>query len=136
MRLLDTNLLLRYLTNDDPGKALAVSRLLQEVKAGREQLYTVEVVVAEVTFVLSSPKTYNLSNADIDARLSPILRMRALTIPRKRIVLRALDIYGRTSRFDFADAMLVATAEHTNIMMILSFDRDFDSVAGIIREEP
>lgn len=75
MRLLDTNLLIRYLTNDDPAKANAVSLLLQEVKAGRERLATTEVVVAEVTLVLSSPRLYNLANADIVARLSPILRM-------------------------------------------------------------
>jgi uncharacterized protein len=136
MRLLDTNLLIRYLTADDPAKAQAVATLLQDVKAGREHLYTTEVVVAEVTFVLSSPKGYRLSNSDIVARLSPILRLRGITIPRKRVVLRALAIFGQQRTFDFSDALLVATAEQTGITTILSYDTDFDGVSGITREEP
>jgi uncharacterized protein len=136
MRLLDTNLLIRYLTADDPAKAQAVANLLQDVKAGREHLYTTEVVVAEVTFVLSSPRGYHLSNIDIVARLSPILRLRGITIPRKRVVLRALAIFGQQPAFDFSDALLVATAEQTGITTILSYDTDFDGVSGITREEP
>jgi predicted nucleic acid-binding protein len=136
MRLLDTNLLIRYLTNDDPAKATAVARLLQEVKAGRAQLSTTEVVVAEITFVLSSPRTYNLSNADIAARLSPILRMRGIAIPHKRRVLRALVLFGQNEKLDYSDALLVATAEATGVTTILSYDADFDGVSGITRDEP
>src|SRR4051794_21851330 len=100
MRLRDTNLLIRYLTADDPDKAQAVANLLQSVKAGREHLYTTEVVVAEVTFVLSSPKGYHLSNSHIFARLSPILRLPGITILRKRVVLPTLAIFGQQHAFD------------------------------------
>jgi predicted nucleic acid-binding protein len=136
MRLLDTNLLIRYLTNDDPVKAQAVGRLLQAVKNGTEQVATTEVVIAEVTFVLSSPQLYNLSPADIVARLAPILRMRGIRMPRKRTVLRALVLYGQHPAFDFSHALLVAMAEQTGMTTILSYDHDFDSVPGITREEP
>lgn len=136
MRLLDTNLLIRYLTNDVPVRAQAVARLLQAVKAGTEQLYTTEVVVAEVTFILSSKKTYNVSNSDIAKLLSPILRMRGITLPRKRVVMRALEIYGQNRKLDYSDALLVATAEQTGITTILSYDRDFDILPGITRQEP
>lgn len=71
MRLLDTNLLIRYLTNDVPIRAQAVARLLAAVKAGTEQLYTTEVVIAEVTFILSSKKTYNVSHAEIAGSCLP-----------------------------------------------------------------
>lgn len=59
-----------------------------------------------------------------------------MTIPRKRVVIRALEIYGQNSSLDYSDALLVATAEQIGIMTILSYDRDFDGVQGIIREEP
>jgi predicted nucleic acid-binding protein len=136
MRLLDTNLLIRYLTNDIPVRANAVASLLAAVKAGAEQLYTTEVVVAEATFILSSKKTYNVSHAEIARLLSPILRLRGVTIPRKRVVIRALEIYGQNRKLDYSDALLVATAEQTGITTILSYDRDFDILPGIIRQEP
>ncbi len=135
MQLLDTNLLIRYLTNDDPAKARAVFTLLQQVQAGAEQLYTTEVVVAEATFVLSG-KTYRLSSSDTATRLAAILRLRGIRLPRKRTILRALAIYGQASGLDFSDALLVATAEATGITTLLSYDTDFDGIPGITRREP
>ena len=48
----DTNLLVRYLTEDDPAKAKAVDDLLARAEQGRERLLVPSVVVAELVWVL------------------------------------------------------------------------------------
>ena len=56
MRFLDTNVFLRYLTGDDEIKAQASYELFQRVSLGEEELFTCEAIVAEVVYVLSSPR--------------------------------------------------------------------------------
>ncbi|MSQ40826.1 MAG: hypothetical protein EXR55_04055 [Dehalococcoidia bacterium] len=60
MRFLDTNILLRHLTGDDPLKAQACSLLLQRVEWGEEVVETSDCVVWETVFVLQSPRPYGL----------------------------------------------------------------------------
>ncbi len=137
MRFLDANIILRYLTNDDSAKAAACFALLQAVKEGREQLQTTESIVAEAVYVLSSSRQpYRLSRADIVLSLLPIVRLRGLHVPRKKVVLRALDIYQVYSHLDFEDALSVASMEQSNVREIVSYDTDFDRVAAITRQEP
>lgn len=139
MRFLDTNVILRYLTRDDETKAEACYQLFQRVKSGKEELFTCETIVAEVVYVLSSPGAgYRLDHEEIRARLSPILGLRGLRIPRKRVCIRALDIYAQYPLLDFEDALAVAHMERKGMTEIVSYDRDFDRVqeADIRRFEP
>ncbi len=48
---IDTNLFIRYLTNDDPVKAERVELLLKEAAAGKVRLVTAEMVMAEVVYL-------------------------------------------------------------------------------------
>ncbi len=137
MRFLDSNIILRYLTRDNEAKAQACYELLQDVKQGREEVFTCEATVTEVVYVLSSPKApYRLSHEEIRARLLPILTLRGLRLPQKGVYLRALDIYASSPFLDFEDALAVAHMERRGIVEILSYDRDFDRVGGISRLEP
>ena len=51
---LDTNLFLRYLTNDVPEQADRVEALLDDAEAGRVRLVTSVLVMAEVVWTLGS----------------------------------------------------------------------------------
>ena len=66
----------------------------------------------------------------------PILTLRALRLPQKRVYLRALDLYASSPFLDFEDALAVAHMEQRGIREVLSYDRDFDRVEGITRVEP
>ena len=135
MIFLDTNILIRYLTQDDPEKTHACLALLQRIQAG-EEATTSEVVIAEVAFVLSSPRQYKLAHADVSARLRPVLLLRGLKVPNKRRVLRALDLYATYPQLDFEDCLTVAQIEQQGITTLMSYDRGFDRVPGINRQEP
>jgi predicted nucleic acid-binding protein len=62
--------------------------------------------------------------------------MSGIKLSEKRTVIRALDIYAASPKLDFEDAMAIATMEPDSLNVIVSYDRDFDGVAGIVREEP
>lgn len=137
MRFLDTNVILRYLTRADEAKAGACYQLFQRVQRGEEELLTCEAIVTEVVYVLSSQRApYRLSHEEIRARLVPILTLRGLRLPQKRVYLSALDLYASSPSLDFEDALAVAHMERQDVTEIVSYDRDFDQVAGIWRVEP
>ena len=137
MRFLDANVILRYLTRDDAAKAQACYELFQRVQRGEEELAACEAIVVEVVYVLSSPRLpYRLDPEQIRARLLPILELRGLKLPHKRVCLRALEVYASTPALDFEDALAVAHMEQLGITRIVGYDRDFDRVAGFRRTEP
>lgn len=137
MKFVDTNVFLRFLTRDDETKAEACLRLFQRLDAGLDEATTCEAVLAEVVYVLSSRgSAYNLPAEEIAARLRPLLSARGLKLPNKRMYLRALDLYETYSPLDFEDALAVAHMERQKISAIVSYDRDFDRVTQVSREEP
>lgn len=131
----DTNIFLRYLTRDDPRKAEACLHLLERAKANEITLTTSESIIAEIVFVLASPRLYSLSRQDVHARLTPLLTLEGLRLPQRGKFLRALDLYV-IHHIDFEDALTIAEMEQSQIEELYSYDTDFDSVAGVTRLEP
>jgi predicted nucleic acid-binding protein len=135
MPFVDTNIFLRYLTKDDPDKAQACFDLFKRANANQVTLTATETVIAEVVYVLSSKRTYNLPRDEIRARLYPLISLQGLRLPQRRTVLRALDLYV-AYEIDFEDALIVAHMERQTIRDLYSYDRDFDQVPGVNRQEP
>ena len=137
MRFLDTNVILRFLTKDDEEKAQASFELFRRVSLGEEELFTCEAIVAEVVFVLVSRRgPYRLTHEEIRDRLVPILTLRGLRLPQKRVYLAALDLFASASFLDFEDALAIAHMQRQGIGEIVSYDRDFDRIAEVERIEP
>jgi predicted nucleic acid-binding protein len=57
-------------------------------------------------------------------------------LAQKRIVLQALLIYYQYPQLDFEDALSIALMQHNKLTTIVSYDRDFDAIPNITREEP
>ena len=74
----DTNLFLRYLTNDVPAQADAVEHLLHRAAAGEIILVTNTLVVAEIIWTLES--FYRLTKDDIQAKILAILNTVGLEV--------------------------------------------------------
>ncbi len=137
MRFLDTNVIVRHLTGDDEEKAEACYQLLQRASRGEEILLTCEAIVAEVVYVLRSPRVgYHLTPDEIRARLVPILSLRGIRLPQKHVYINALNIFASAPTLDFEDALAIAHMQQQGVDDIFSYDRDFDSIAGIRRLEP
>ena len=136
MRVLDTNVFIRFLTGDDPAKASASRALFQAMDRGEQDLFASEAVVAEIIYVLTSKKHYGLSRVDATDRLRPALAVRGLHMSEKLAAISALDIFVTYPFLDFEDALSVAHARAQTTNEVVSYDRGFSRVDGISRIEP
>jgi len=131
----DTNLILRYLTQDNREQAERAYHLFQQLAAGELDVTTSEGISIEAVHILSSRVLYDLPRQDVRTHLSTIIGLKGLKFPNKRTYLRALDLYASTN-LDFVDALSVAHMERAKIGSIISFDRDSERIEGIKRREP
>jgi len=138
MIFLDANIFLRYLIEPDGPDNLArhdiAAALFEAIELGDESATTSEAVLAEVAYILTSKRQYNLPTVEIAAYLAPIIRLPGLRLPRgrKRLYLRALEIWSEFSRLGFVDALTAATVERSELRLA-TFDTDFDSLPNIRR---
>lgn len=70
------------------------------------------------------------------ARLRPILNLRGLKLPQKRLYLRALDLYATSAFLDFGDAVIVAHMKDQGLRDLYSYDSHFDRIPSVQRCEP
>lgn len=131
----DTDVLIRFLTQDDPEKQAAAAALLEKVQTGQLKVMAPDTVIADAVYVLTSPRLYHLPRSQVRDLLAPLVRLPGFLIQNKSAILRALDLYADTS-LDFGDALVVASMERTGSVVVYSYDTHFDQIAGIARIEP
>ncbi len=133
VRFLDTNILIRYLTNDDPNKAALALALLDRVAEGSEQVVTTPLVIFETVFLLQ--RTYKQPKAEIREKITAILSLQGVQLAERALCLTALDYYVEQN-ISYADAYNAAWMQDEGIAEVYSWDREFDRVAGLTRIEP
>ena len=119
-RLVDTNLIVRYLVQDDEKHAKAAGKLFDACDRGDVVIAVLAVVLAECVFVLES--FYEHSRGDIASALGRLISSPGVEI-EAAIHLDALDRYRKT-KVHFVDCLIAATAAAEN-MPVSSFDQDF-----------
>ena len=117
---LDTNVLVRYLTQDDPRQSRRANALVAEAVAGGERLFIGTVVLCELVWVLRGP--YALDKAAVVASLERILATAQLEIDQKDLVREALEDY-RTGGGDFADYVIGRRGREVGCEQTATFDR-------------
>ncbi len=132
---LDTNIILRHLLNDDPVKSPACFALIQRVEQGKASAWTSHLVIAEIVFVLSNKRTYNLSREDVRDRLLPLINLPNLKIDKKRLFNRIFDLYTSLT-IDYIDCYHAALIEQSQPPELISYDLHFDRIPSLHRLEP
>ena len=100
---IDTNVLVRYLTLDDPEQVQRVDRLVDHAERLEEALHIDAIVLCEVVWVLRS--VYRLSRESIADALEKVIDARQFSIEDRDAVRRALESYRRRAG-DFADYLI------------------------------
>lgn len=131
----DTNVLIRLLTRDNPHHSAAARAFWMHVERGELTVAAPAVVIAETVYVLASPRLYRLPRDEIAALLRPLVRLPHFHLENGREILTALDLYASTN-LTFGDAQIAAAMHHSGVSQIYSFDTDFDRLPGVIRVEP
>jgi uncharacterized protein len=118
---LDTNVLLRFLLDDDSTQSPLAHSLFLQLGDGSISVELEDIVLAEAVWVLE--KGYRVPRNEISRLLSSIIGLKGIICSRKRNVLEALSQFCSTS-CDIVDCLLAAKARGKNTPVI-SFDADF-----------
>ena len=131
---LDTNLLVRYLTEDDPEKADSVEILLDKASSGECRLIIPSVVMAELVWVLES--FYKMKESQVADLLEALLHTPGLEVQENRLIRQTLEIYRR-KQIDFIDAWVLAFARQRSIPRIYTYDKKhFKGISDLEVTEP
>jgi len=126
---IDTNLLVRYLINDDQKKAEAVDNLLDKAMKGEVRIVVPSVVIAELVWVLES--FYQMKADAILELVEAIVNTSGLDVIDKSTVISALRLY-KNRNIDFIDAWIIEFAKERGIKTIYTFDKKhFRDIEGI-----
>jgi predicted nucleic-acid-binding protein len=111
---IDTNLLVRLLTNDDKAQAKFAAKLIQN-----NPIFIPKSVLLETEWVLRY--TYHLGSSVILAAFEKLLGLEQITVEDPICILQTLQWYR--NRFDFADALHLASCQKTEKFATL--DKNF-----------
>jgi len=130
---IDTNLLVRFLTEDDPEKAKAVETLLGKAGKGEIKILIPSVIIAELVWVLKS--FYEMEAAEISELVGAVLNTPGLHTQDKSILREALKTFERKG-IDFVDAWILEFARERNIKTIYTFDKKHFKETDLIIASP
>lgn len=127
-KVIDANLIIRFLLNDNPAQAQAAQTLFES----SQKLILVDLTLAEVVWVLIS--VYDFPKSDVVHKIQSFLKLN-IVAPNKKLLIRSLILY-RKYNISFADAYLAAFSNEKRLEGIYSFDRGLGKVKEIKRFEP
>jgi uncharacterized protein len=117
----DTNVFLRFLTNDMPERAAAVEALFRRAAAGEVRLRTNSMVIAELVWVLES--FYGLGRAEVLERALAVAHMDGLILADIDLITDAPFVY-ETARIDFIDAYNACWMKEQGLSRVATFDEN------------
>lgn len=114
----DANVVLRFLEGRPESQAAAAMRLFQRAEAGQVAVEIHPAVMAEVVYVLCSPRSLGLERALVSARLREFLSLPGVYVPDLDITLGALQLF-EAGTLDWVDCLLLARCADATVY---SFD--------------
>ena len=126
---LDTNVLVRYVTQDDPVQSPKASELIESLTTLSPGFVSL-VSVVELVWVLQS--CYQSAKSDVVTVLETLLRTRELTLEHAEIIWQALRRFT-ASQADFADCLIERCAHSAVCEYTATFDQNAAKTAGMKR---
>ncbi len=117
---LDTNVLVRYLTQDDERQAEVAAKTIEGAAAKGERMLIQPIILCELMWVLES--AYAFPKTDLLRALEGVLRVAQFEIVEKDTVWQALSDY-RQGKGDFSDYYLGRANEKAGAAITLTFDK-------------
>lgn len=119
-KIIDTNLIVRYLVNDEPNLYKKARDFFDLVKLGRIKAILEQTVLTETVFVLA--KVYEIPRDKISSTLAGLLEYKGIYNYEKEVLLESLIIYAETN-LHIVDCIIIAKAKLQSIE-IVSFDQE------------
>ncbi|MGV8040780.1 MAG: PIN domain-containing protein [Thermoanaerobaculaceae bacterium] len=125
----DTNVLVRFLVEDDVAQTARVRRLIERELAAGERVFVGEIVMCETVWVLEC--CYRFSRGEIVAALERLVRARQVVLGSADRVAVALDAFA-AGKGDFTDYLIREDALAAGCERVATFDRALLSETGFV----
>ena len=125
---LDTNVLVRYIMQDDVRQSSLATKLIEGLSVDAPGFITL-VSVIELTWVLES--AFELNRSQIVEVFQRIMSVDVFKVDRVGIVASALRIYAN-SKADFADCLIERISAHAGCAQTMTFDRHAAKTGGMV----
>lgn len=116
---LDTNVLVRYIMQDDPRQSALATRLLESLTADAPGFVSL-ISVVELSWVLSS--AYELDRVQLVQAIEALLRTKEIVVDRAETVWKAVRLF-QSANADFADCLIERSAAAAGCERTMTFDR-------------
>ena len=127
MKGVDTNVLVRYITRDDPGQERAASRFLDSARARSEPVFVNVIVLCELVWVLG--RSYEYSRAEVAAVIGQVLTTEQIVVEDADLAWLALSDF-KASKADFADCLIGRKNLRLGCDATVTFDGRLKGLAG------
>ncbi len=124
---LDTNVLVRYIMQDDAKQSPKATQLIESLTVDAPGFFAL-VCVVELGWVLST--SYGLTREQLAQAIEALLRTKEIVIDRADQVLKALRVF-KASSADFADCLIERAAASAGCDRTMTFDAGAAKVAGM-----
>ncbi len=122
---IDTNVLVRYLVDDDPIQSAQAVRFMENELTAEEPGFVSLVVIVEVAWVLR--RAYHASAETVADIIRRLLDSRQVQVQDSDVVERAV----RLALEDFADALIHELGRAAACGRTVTFDRRFAKTPGV-----
>jgi len=124
---LDTNVLVRYIMQDDPKQSPKATKIVESLD-GVAGGYVTLVSVVELVWVLSA--SFELTRSQVAQALDAIIRTKQFKIESADQVIRALRVF-KDGKSDFADCLIERSANSAGCETTVTFDVNASKHSGM-----
>ena len=124
---LDTNVLVRYIMQDDPRQSPKATAIVDSLEGGGSAYITL-VSMVELVWVLTA--SFELTRAQVSQVVDGIIRTKQFKIENADQVIRALRVF-KLGRSDFADCLIERSANSAGCVKTITFDVKASRHAGM-----
>ena len=124
---LDTNILVCYLTQDDPVQSAKAAEILERRLTPKNPGFVSLVAIVETVWVLD--RAYGLTAPEIAIAVERLLQVEVLTIENEQQVFTAM-VALKQGRGSFADALIVELGARAGCTRTLTFDQNAGRLPG------
>ena len=132
MSLIDTNVIIRFLTGSSNEKFRGVYRFFKDLEDGKINVELKLIVLFQTIIVLKS--FYQVPKFEIVRAVGRLLKLKGLKIREKKTITQMIHIWD-TNNIEIVDAYLIACLQKDTQNILYSYDTDFDKF-GMNRIEP
>jgi predicted nucleic-acid-binding protein len=125
---LDTNVLVRYLAQDDKIQSARATKFIETQLSDTQPGFIGLVVLVELCWVLK--RLYSATSADLGQTVQDLLDSRQLMLEHRDVVIVALQTFI-SGKADFSDALIAAVAAGAGCSETVTFDKNASKLPGV-----